>query len=328
MWVDGEMVNRRDGNSQDSARSTVAPRRVALGVTLALLLAACGSSSNEASGSASSSASPTEAATDESQSPGAAAELPGSEEFGLTMEELALRVEQVEAAIGTCMSVAGFEYVPVDFDTIRDAQSADGTLPGVSDDDFLAQYGFGLTTLADRPNMMVTIAQGQNGAIFEALGEADQIAYTRTLLGENDDAAFVVGLEEEDFSDTGGCTRSAVAEFFTDDELTGNYVNPGDALIDNDPRMVAAFGEWSDCLADDGFDYDHPDDLDDDLVDQLDAILGDQEAGELTGESLQALNELQGFERAIAEIAEDCEDDHIAPVEEEIETELYGAPQG
>lgn len=305
---------------------------IATATVLALMVAACGSSASNGSSSASSGATEDSAVNSNPAEGGASGsdplgELPGSEEFGLTMQELALRVEQVEGSVGSCMAAAGFEYIPVDFDTIREAQGADQTAPGVSDEDFLDQFGFGLTTLAGQPNAMIEIAKGQNTAIFEALPDADKVAYTRTLLGENEDAAFVFGLEDEDFSETGGCTRDAVEQFFSADELNGNYVNPGDILIDNDPRMVQALADWSSCVAEEGFDYATPDDLDDDLVDQLDAILGDQEPADLTGASLDALNELQGFERAIASLAEDCDDEHIVPAEEQIEIELYGAPQ-
>lgn len=298
-------------------------------VALALLATACRSSGTatvESAGAASNTAaSDTASAAKQSTM---VDDIPGPEEFGLTMEGLARRVEKVEAAIGVCMGAAGFEYIPVDFDTVRQAQAADGAVSGVNDEAFLAQYGFGLTTLPDQPNAMIEIAKGQNAAIFAALPEADQVAYTRTLLGENEDAAFVFGLEDEDFSETAGCTRQAVEQSFTEEEISGSYVNPGDALVDNDPRMTAAMTAWSGCVAHDGYDYQTPDDLEDDLVDRLDAILGDQEIAELAGSALDALNDLQGFERAIAPISEDCEEEHIDPAEEQIEIELYGAPQG
>lgn len=296
---------------------------------LTLVAAACSSTVQTVADPAPAATSPTSAESTTTLEEDAEPEdIPGSEEFGLTMEGLALRVEQVEAAVGECMSAAGFQYVPVDFDTIRQAQSADGTLPGVNDDDFLDQYGFGLTTLPDQPNAMIEIAKGQNAAIFAALPQPDQVAYTRTLLGENDDAVFVFGLEDEDFSETGGCTRHAVEQNFTPAEISGAYINPGDLLVDSDPRMAAAMTRWSSCVAEQGYDYDTPDDLEDDLVDRLEAILGDQDPAELTGSARDALNELQGFERAIAPISADCEEEHIDPAEEQIEIELYGAPQG
>lgn len=306
--------------------------RVVVGlVVVAFAAAACGSSAGttetarEAGQTETSETEPSETNTD---SDAVDASIPGSEEFGLTMEGLARRVESVEAAIGECMRSAGFEYIPVDFDTIRAAQAADGTLPGVGDDEFLDQYGFGITTLLDRPNAMVETAKGQNAAIVDALAAEDRVAYDRTLLGDDSEVSFVFGLEDEDFSETGGCTRLAVEQFFTAEEIAGSYVNPGDLLIDNDPRMVVAIEAWSDCVAKEGFDYDGPDDLEDDLADQLDAIVGDLDPSALAGASLAALGDLQGFERSIAPLSEDCEDEFIGPVEEAIESELYGAPQG
>ena len=55
----------------------------------------------------------------------------GSEEFGLTMEALTANIEQVEGLIGDCMREAGFEYIPVDFVTVRRAMLADKTAPGL-----------------------------------------------------------------------------------------------------------------------------------------------------------------------------------------------------
>lgn len=318
--------------SPTKANDQVRPRYlrwlIALLVAVVLVTSACGSSGPSPVSSAEAVASSAALDAPEEDETTSDEDVPGSEEFGLTMQGLAIRVEQVEASIGACMSAAGFEYIPVDFDTIRQAQAADGTLPGVDDDDFLAQYGFGLTTLPDQPNAMIEIAKGKNAAIVSALSETDQVAYTRTLLGENEDASFIFGLEDEDFSETGGCTREAVEANFSAEEISGTYVNPGDTVIDSDPRMVAALAAWSSCVAENGYDYDTPDDLEDDLVDRLEAILGDQEAAELAGSALDALSELQGFERAIAPVSEDCEDEHIGPAEEQIEIELYGAGQG
>lgn len=242
----------------------------------------------------------------------------GSEEFGLTNEVLNARIEDAEALIATCMTSSGFEYVPVDAVTIRDAMSADGSLPNVSDEDFIAQYGFGITTIFDDP----VLQQGrgeQNTAIRDRLSPADQVAYDRALVGEGG-VSLARALEDEDFSETGGCTVEAAEQLFATEELSGTYVNPGDVLIEQDPRMVAAIADWSTCVSDAGYDYQHPDDITDDLAERLGAIL--------TGADADALVELQGEERAVATVSETCEDEHIVPAEEVIETEIYGGVQG
>lgn len=250
----------------------------------------------------------------------------GSAEFGLTEAELNARIEAVEADIATCMRTAGFEYVPVDAATVRDAMDADGTKPGVSDEDYVAQYGFGITTVFDDP--VADLGRGeQNNTIVAALPPAERVAYDRTLLGEPGSVALARALEDEDLSNTGGCTRAALEKAFATDELNGSYVNPADVLLEQDPRMVKAIEEWAQCLRDAGFDYAHPDEITDELAERLEALLAGADPASLVGPEAAALIELQGEERALAVAATACEEDHIVPVQDTIEAEIYGAPQ-
>jgi hypothetical protein len=250
----------------------------------------------------------------------------GPEEFGLTLDELAARIEQVEGLIGQCMTAAGFEYVPVDFERVKAGMDADKTAPGLSDEEFVAQYGYGITTQFDKPGREIGLGE-QNVAIYEALSPAEQAAYDHTLLGENRDATFALSVEAEDFAGTGGCTRQAVEQSFSPDELDANYLNPGDAVLEQDPRVVAAMTDWSDCVAADGFTYAHPDDVETDLKQRLDALTAGADPAMLTDPAADALAELQGEELAVAAAATTCEEDVVEPVVEEVETELYGAPQ-
>ncbi len=295
-------------------------RRQVLGLAAVVAVASCGGSSTSGSPSSADTGSPTSA------SGGAATS--GSEEFGLTLEELATRIEQVEGAIGACMTEAGFEYVPVDYETVKAAMDSDETAPGISDEEYVAQFGFGITTRLNEPDPVVQNGKGeQNLTVFAALPAADQVAYTRTLYGENDHATFSRAMEDEDFSEIGGCTLTAVEQFFAADEVASAYVNPVDVRLESDPRMIAALGEWSTCLRDAGYEYDHPDDIDDDLGERLDALLNGADPATLAGPTADALTELQGYERAVAVVANDCEDEHLRPVEDQIESEIYGAPQ-
>jgi hypothetical protein len=250
----------------------------------------------------------------------------GPEEFGLTLDELAARIEQVEGLIGQCMTAAGFEYVPVDFERVKAGMDADKTAPGLSDEEFVAQYGYGITTQLDKPGREIGLGE-QNVAIYEALSPAEQAAYDHTLFGEDRDATFALSVEAEDFAATGGCTRQAVEQSFSPDELDANYLNPGDAVLEQDPRVVAALADWSDCVAADGFTYAHPDDVETDLKQRLDALTAGADPATLTGPAADALAELQGEELAVAAAATTCEEDVVEPVVEEVETELYGAPQ-
>ena len=273
-------------------------------------------------------------ATEESQAEVSATEasadkLPGTEEFGMTPEELVTNIEAVEALIATCMSDAGFEYVPVDYATVRKAMTSDKSAPGLSSEEYAATYGYGISTQppggADSP---AVIGLGeQNMQIFNSLSEADQDAYNHTLFGENSDATFAVTLEAEDFSEIGGCTRTAVEQVFSPEELSATYYNPGDARIEQDPRVIAALEAWSDCMREAGFDYSTPEETEPDLNDRLDAILNGADPETLSAPAQAELTELQGEERAIAVADLECEAKFVEPVKKQVETELYGAPQ-
>ena len=77
----------------------------------------------------------------------------------------------------------------------------------------------------------------------------------------------------------------------------------------------------------DGFDYEHPDDVTDELAQRLDAILQGAEPASLAGPEAAALADLQDEERSVAVVATACEEEHIVPVQDAVESELYGAPQ-
>lgn len=296
----------------------------------ATLLAACG-------GSSSSSAEATEPAT--TQESGATAAQPdsaapaavfGTEEFGLTKQQLVEHIEAVESLIAKCMTEKGFEYFAVDYDTVRKGMTSDKSLPGVSDENFISQYGYGISTLytglAPQFSSLETAGKiglgEQNVAIFNKLPQADQVAYTRALLGENSDATFAVSIEGEDFSRTGGCTRASVEQVFTEDQLKSAYFNPLDARIEQDPRMLAAMEEFSTCVRKDGFNYNHPDEAEKDIRERLAAITGNAPVDSLSSDAKAAFNELQGEERAIATTVTTCAEEIIEPVKTSLEREF------
>ncbi len=253
------------------------------------------------------------------------------EEFGLPMEELVSKVEAVEADIASCMSEAGFEYIANDFASVRQGMVADKSLPGVSDEQFIAQYGFGITTLyTGQPPQLSEVATPaqlglgeQNIGIFKSLSEADQVAYTRTLFGDDAEATFAVGLETEDFSQTGGCTRKAIEAQFSPEQLNSSYVNPMDVRIEQDPRMIAALEKFRDCLRDAGFDYNNDREIEADLRKRLFAIAGGAPVDSLPEEARTALTELQGYERELAVVLVECDETILEPVAVQIEQELF-----
>jgi len=323
-----------------AATARLQSRRVgflAIGLVIGILAAACSgtSTSPDPSTTPPVAGQPTGAPSPGQSTPTVQNRLPGPEEFGMTTQELVTSVEKVESLIAQCMRDAGFEYIAVDYDTVRKGMVADKSLPGVSDEDFIAQYGYGISTLytglPPQLSELATPAQiglgEQNVRIFNNLSPADQAAYIRTLFGQNVDATLAVSLETEDFSRTGGCTRAAIEQVFTREQLSATYLNPLDTLIQQDPRMIAALKQFADCVREEGFNYNHPNEIEPDIKNRLDVITGGAPLEALSADARAALTELQGEERAIAAVATACEEDILEPVQVQIERELYGGQQ-
>lgn len=258
---------------------------------------------------------------------------PGTEEFGLTPRQLVQSIEKVEGLIAQCMREQGFQYIAVDYQTVRKGMSADKTMPGLSEQEFIDRYGFGLATMyTGKPPQLSSgysparVGLGErNVQIFRSLSPADQVAYNRALLGENTDATFAVGLETENFSRTGGCTREAIEQVFKPEQLKATYYNPKDALINKDPRMKAALREYAAKMREAGFDYNHPDDVEPDIRKRLAAITdgGSIPVEKLSYEKRIALEKLKAYEWNVARINFELQEEIFDPVEAEIEREMY-----
>ena len=257
----------------------------------------------------------------------------GTEEFGMSPRELVQAIEKTEELIARCMREQGFQYVAADYNTVRQGMAADKNLPGLSEEEFVNRRGFGVSTLyTGLPPQLSTdysparVGLGErNVQIFRALSPADQVAYNRALLGEDLTTTFAVALETEDLSRTGGCTRKAVAQVFKPDQLKASHYNPQDALINKDPRMKAALGFWRREMKKAGFDYAHPDEIEPDLRNRLNALTegGKVLVSKMSPAQQAALKELQGFERAVAVKSFKMQEEVLDPVEERIQQELF-----
>jgi hypothetical protein len=245
----------------------------------------------------------------------------GTEEFGMNDDQLVTAIEQVEAGIASCMADAGFEYIPIDPVTFREAMDSLTQPAGLSDEDFVAEYGYGISTM---PPTQEFGAGPENAAILNDLSSADQVAYTRTLLGDDTTATFVVSLENEDMESTGGCTQTAVESVLTPEQLNPTFQNPFDVLVAQDPRMMAAQEDWSGCMSDAGYDFASPDDAEEEIFDRLDTIAGGEDPATLTGADADALAQLQADERAIAAADSDCQDQFLSEVEQQVESDISG----
>lgn len=259
--------------------------------------------------------------------------LPGTQEFGLTTKQLVQSIEKVEALISKCMRDQGFQYIAVDAGTVRKGMSADKTMPGMSEEEFVNRYGFGVSTMYTgappqlaRGYSPAKVGLGErNIEIFKNLSPADRVAYNRALFGENSDASFAVGLETENFSRTGGCTRTAIAQVFKPEQLKATYYNPKDALINKDPRMKAALRQYAAEMRKAGYDYNHPDEIEADIRERLAALThnGTVLATTMSVEQARALKRLQVYEVRVASKHFQLTQEIFEPVEAQIEKELY-----
>jgi hypothetical protein len=304
-------------------RTTSSMRAAAL-ASAALMLAACGQTASSPSGAGESST-PTSGQASSSASP-SGAKLPGIREFGLNDEEFAQHIEKSQALIASCMADAGFEYVPVNVQTVEAAQARVRQDPGLTRKEYKERYGLAVTTRFDDPVRDIGLGP-ENLRIIASLPEASRVAYNRTLFGRNTHANFVFALDEEDFSKTGGCTRKAVAQVFTPDQVKGTFVNPKDVLVDSDKQFIAARRAWSKCMRAAGYDYlEDQDEIIEDFEERLDELLDGDEPQSLTGARAEELKALQQEEIAVALADLDCQIKYTDNVEEEVEIKVYGRP--
>ena len=257
----------------------------------------------------------------------------GTEEFGLNQRELVQAIERVEELISKCMRERGFQYVAADHNTVRAGMAADKKLPGLSEEEFISKYGFGLATLyTGQPPQLATgyspakVGLGeQNVQYFKSLSAGDQAAYSFALSGENNGATFAIALETEDLSATGGCTRTAVEQVFKPEQLKTNFYNPQDALINKDRRMKAALAYYAREMKKAGFDYSHPDEVEPDIRARLAALTNNGKilVEQMSPEQRTALKKLQNYELAVAAKSFKLQEEVLGPVEEKIQQELF-----
>jgi hypothetical protein len=289
----------------------------------AVTVSACGGGGDAASGAGADDGGADAAARTQEPTP---TTLPGIKEFGLTEEQFAAHVEKTQALVAKCMTDAGFEYVPVDVATIEAAQKRVRTEPGYTRRTYKEKWGLAVTTRFDNPVRTVGLGP-HNIRIFQSLSKADQAAYNRTLFGENPDRDFAWTLDEEDFSETGGCTRKAVTAVFTPEQVQGNYVNPKDVLVDNDPRIAKAREDWSACMEERGYEYEEDqDEIIEEYSERLDELLDGDDPTTLTGERAAALKKLQAEEIKVSLADLECQIEHTDDIYRQVEIEVFGQP--
>ena len=245
------------------------------------------------------------------------------DQLGFDQAGIIARQSRVEAGIRDCMRDEGFEYVPVDPLAQRAAVLGSSRL---SDEEFLQQFGYGISTLWGRGQT----AADPNERIRLAMSPSERKVYDRFLWGENSGATFTEAVDSGNFEKLGGCTRGATEAVFGGAQVLTEIQGKLDALeerILQDQRMVRAIERWSRCMAESGFQYEEPEAIDSDLFERTEKIVGPLPGqfatGPPAGEKPQPYNQakltaLQREEVAIARADNRCELKHITPEEEKV----------
>jgi hypothetical protein len=245
---------------------------------------------------------------------------PVEDQLGFDTAGIMARQSRVEAEIRECMKAQGFDYVPVDPFAQRAAVTGASRL---SDEDFLKQFGYGISTLWGRANAQ----SDPNQQLRASLGAADRRAYDRALWGENPGATFQAAVDSGDFTKLGGCTRKATESVFGGAQVLTQLQGKLDQLderILEDQRMVRAVERWTSCMAQAGYRYEDPDQIDSDLTKRMEKIVGPLPGPFATGPAggqkpapydHAALAGLQREEVDIARSDYACERKYITPVE-------------
>jgi hypothetical protein len=201
-------------------------RLLSLGIVIGILMAACrfgspsadpsanlpaansgaNSGANGSTGSGNNSTPGLDQGNPKGQAP-----LPGTEEFGLTKEELVTSIEAVESLISGCMREAGFDYIAADYATVRRGMVSDKSLPGLSEREYFVRHGYGISTLytglppqlADEFTPAKIGLGDQNVRILTACRPQIRSRITTRSSASTLDATFAVSIEQENFSRTG-----------------------------------------------------------------------------------------------------------------------------
>jgi hypothetical protein len=195
--------------------------------------------------------------------------IPGAVEFNEANAEQqwAQQERAAQDKIAACMAEQGFEYIP--YIPNQDQMGFSGP---DTEEEFVAQYGFGIATMIledrqfDEEAMEEEIAKDPNFAITEAMSQAEREAYEAALWGAQPDIDFETLTEEEiqaayeSFEPT-GCQSTAYEDMFDQGAAMAFYEQFGPMMediygsVESDPRIVEMEGKWSSCMAEKGYEF-------------------------------------------------------------------------
>ena len=245
--------------------------------------------------------------------------------IGFSQEGIIERQSRVEGSIQACMKAQGFDYIPVDPFAQRAALTGKAR---ISDEEFLKEFGYGISTFFGKGNEQ----SDPNDGIRRSLSAADRAAYDRALFGDSPGLTFAEAADTDATNELGGCTRQATDQVFGGTAVLASLQRKLDELDERvleDQRMVKAIEKWTVCMADKGYQYEDPEEIDSDLLERFEQIVGvgvtagatvPPDAG--TSYDKAALAELQREEVKLALADDACEKQEIQAVDVQVRQAL------
>ena len=292
-----------DRMSHNRRRRSPRPALVAGALTCVVLLAGCG-------------------ATDPKEKPPSQTGGSIEDQLGFTRKGITAAQAKVENEIATCMKNQGFDYIPGDPVAVQAALTGK---PNMTDAEFEAQFGYGISTLYGRG----TPQSDPNVKIRDALSPVDRTAYDKALSGGQPDQTFFHAVDTGDFSQLGGCTKAATDKAFGGSALLSTLQRKLDELDDSilaDQRMVKANAAWTKCMQDaTGESFEDAAAIEDEITKQFEKIVGPPlPPGQVAAEGTYDKAALATLQRREVELSDKdvaCEKKKITPVEDVVRKE-------
>lgn len=194
-------------------------------------------------------------------------------------EDFERQQREVEEIVATCMAEQGFEYTPADPMSMGGTDGED--LPEWDSKEYAEQYGYGATT----SNEMYGDGEeyvDPNADYIASMSESEQTEFYAALYGtamEVDPEADPEAEVEYNWED-GGCQGKASHEVYEQgqiwddpalkdmfDEMNAEYENLAD-----DPAVSESQEEWATCIAEAGYDFATPEEAQQSIFDELNAL--------------------------------------------------------
>lgn len=235
----------------------------------------------------------------------------------------------VNEQVVECMAAEGFEWIPDDESTMFSGPSADSEGLEYGSEEWVAKYGFGISTQMFPQEMVGPNLVGMDEAMFggpgedyedpnaEYLGtlsEAESDAFYEALYGADTGPEIDESMSEEEIEEAfreweannepTGCMNIAQEEMFGGQDF---FLEFGDELedmwerLESDPRVVEANAEIAGCMADKGLSFTSLQDANEDIWERVEPMqeelfgamdeinISEEEAEAMSQEELEAM---------------------------------------